>query len=1147
MRLLSSFMLIIYGVTFLKKITALLLSLTILMGSVSQGLISYATENKTELSVYDFAEDLSELICTYSEDNVTDEQMREDIVVTVDKFFNNFQATELNGLSLNSFETRRLVVKSAESIDYCGAIDSVSGYNDLYVLQYDSMTSAKEAYEYYLTLDCIDYVEPDIIMSCQGVDDIFNEFEPEIIFPEDGVSASDITNYLSDKIGFNDIKNELKERINDDYVLVAVIDSGADTDHELLQDRIIDSGVNYSGTGIHDSCEDDYGHGTHVAGIIASNTLDNVKIEAYKVLNSSGKGSLSAIAVTIDIAVADGADIINLSLTAKGESERMTEAINNAVANDVNVVVAAGNNEADLDKQYYTPACVESAITVSATDENAKLASFSNYDGTIDIAALGVGVKSSYLDNTYAILSGTSMAAPQVAAGLAIVKTVFPELSISECEEKIEEYAIKMYELPGSNKFGAGLLFLKYLLGDKPITPNPVFSVDDCEFSQAFEVEITCPDEDATIYYLKSRLGEGDITDWVNASEYTEPLTISVDTRLYAIAMGKGKKISSIVKAEYNREVNDVDDDYDINSLGYITAYYGDENNIVVPDTIKGKKVKGIASSAFENDTWIRSIVLPDSATIINSKAFQGCTALVSVSGQGVTTVKSNAFAKSSVCYVDFPNLKEIGNKAFLDCCNLADISLFNVETIGEYSFQNTVSMEELDSYSILSIGASAFEQSGIDYINLPGTVEVGKNAFASCESLTSASIPMLTELGIGVFKNCTSLKELDMPLLVNIKSNALRNTGLEFFYGKDVVQIDNYAFAESTSLASVYLPSTKSSGTNAFKDCRELQIVTLPSIVELNSNSFSNCPKLKILYLPSVKSVGTGAFYNSSIEYLQFECVEEIHSLPETLKGIALPGSLNSIAASTPDTDFVVFGYENTYAEQYALENEKEFQTIPAIIYETDDFVEEDSKYIFVYALGFNCTYQWYENDCVSNQGGIPIDGAVHFYYEPKAEDDAVSYYCEIKSTDGTYVNTVTTHPIINKPEYRTADLSEYNKVVEEVNALDRNTIDETFLAEIDELLSIDVSNLTYANQDIIDNIVNEIELIFSDINSGYLVGDTNNDGILSAYDARLVLRYVAEIDNVTSRAKRISDINGDGEVSSIDARMILKLCIEA
>jgi thermitase len=184
----------------------------------------------------------------------------------------------------------------------------------------------------------------------------------------------------------------LAGRIQDDYVLVAVLDSGVDTDHDLLKDRIVDSGVNLSGTGIINSCEDDYGHGTHVAGIIASNTLNNVVIRPYKILNDMGNGSLSAISAAVDMAVADGADIINMSLTAKGESERLSEAVNNAVANNVNVVVAAGNNKADLDKVYYTPACIESAITVSATDKNDKLASFSNYDGTIDIAAPGTEI-----------------------------------------------------------------------------------------------------------------------------------------------------------------------------------------------------------------------------------------------------------------------------------------------------------------------------------------------------------------------------------------------------------------------------------------------------------------------------------------------------------------------------------------------------------------------------------------------------------------------------------------------------------------------------------------------------------------------------------------------------------------------------------
>ncbi len=1128
----------------LKKIISLILSLIMITTSVSWGLISYAVEDNDEISIYDFADDLSALLRNYNEHSNTDEQVMEDVVITVDKFFTGTSISEKEALALQNFETRRLIVKSSQEIDYQGAVDCVSGYNDLYILQYDSAVTAKNAYNFYLTLDYVEYVEPDIIMSAQNDLEFPDNFIPEIIEPEG--SASEVFDWLSNKIGFNDIKEALAERMKEDYVLVAVLDSGVDTDHDLLKDRIVDSGVNLSGTGIIDSCEDDYGHGTHVAGIIASNTLNNVVIRPYKILNDMGNGSLSAISAAVDMAVADGADIINMSLTAKGESERLSEAVNNAVANNVNVVVAAGNNKADLDKVYYTPACIESAITVSATDKEDKLASFSNYDGTIDIAAPGTEIKSSYLNNAYAILNGTSMAAPQVVAGLAILKTVFSNLSAAECENRLEKYAIRLFENSGENHFGAGLLFLRYLLDEKPTTSNPVFNVESCTFSKNFELEITCP-EDATIYYGLGRIGDDSYEKWFDFGEYSNPITISVDTKVVAIAIAKGKNPSNFVTASYDRAVDKEEDNYEINVLGYITAYYGNETYLIVPEKIKGKTVKGIASSAFEGDFRIESVILPDTATKINSKAFKGCTALSFVTGNNITDIGTSAFEGSSIDMVSFPKVKTVGYKAFSECSQLSTISMPKVEILSDYAFQKTPELVEFSSDTITYIGNAAFSESGVQSVTLTSVTSMALNVFSDCENLVSASIPQLTDLSIGTFKNCTGLKNVDIPLLTKIGANAFRNTGLETYFGRYVETIGNHAFAESTCLASVILPMTTSSGTNAFASCTDLQVVMLPSMVELNSNSFYNCTKLKSLYLPSVKTVGLTAFKDSSIEYLRFNCVEDIKSLPDTLKGLVLPSTVTSITAKTPKTDFVVYGYENTYAQQYAVNNNKEFQTVPVILNETGEQVNPDDTYIVVYVMGFDCTYQWYKNNEISNEGGTPIDGATFFYYEPSAEDNAVAYYCVITSNDGVNTSSIVTKPIVNLPEYRPADLSKYNEAVEKVESLDRESVDENLLAELDDLLKIDVSALTYDNQYIVDSIVEEIEFILYEVENGIMIGDVNHDHKISAYDARMVLQFAAGTVIPSKQQQRLSDMNGDGKVTAIDARQILTHCIDS
>ncbi len=1127
----------------MKKLLSILIAITLLLTSVSQGIFVFAEEYDEQNELETFAENLSEMIRKNDSSESADAEN-----ISGEMMFGS-NASKPNpsiyeNMPENAFETCRLIVKSKDKIDYQNAVDCVSGYNDLYILQYDSELKAKKAYEYYLKCDYVEYVEPDIIVSA-AIDDIPSEDLPDYNAGVLDDAAADAIEWLSDKIGFSDIKDKLAEKIEDDYVLVAILDSGVDTDHELLVDRLVENDANVSTTCESNSIEDDYGHGTHVAGIVASNSLSNVKIKPYKVLNKYGKGSLSTIALAVDMAVVEGADVINMSLSADTVSERMIEAVNNAVANDVNVVVAAGNSGVDLDNVYVSPACIPSAITVSATDKNDKLADFSNYDNTIDIAAPGTDIESSYLNNTYLSLSGTSMATPQVTAGIALILSIHKDMSAAECEEMIKDYAIAMYEKDGDNHFGAGLLFLKYLLDGKPTVADPVFSVDSCSFTSSFSLEITCPDEDAEIYYIVYDT-DFDSINLFDSLKYSEPIKIKVDTKVSAIAYAPGKKPSSIVTVEYDRTGESEEDYYDINSLGYITDYYGSEDEVIVPDVIKGKIVEGIAIGAFEGNKHVQNVVLPDSCTKINPSAFKKCSSLVSVIGKNITTVSAYAFEETPVEIIDFPNLEIIGSHAFSNCAELKSITMSKVETIGSFAFQNTTKLGDIVCENVTEIDANAFSQSGITSFNAPELLTIGMNVFADCYNLVSISAPKLGVLSLGSLKNCIKLKTIDMSSLVEIGANALRNTALEEFYGKDVTKLGNYAFADNYFLEKVHLPVTKETGTNVFLNCTSLKIVGLFSLEELNSNTFSNCPSLVNLYLPNATSVIKSAFKGSSIEILKFEKIETIKSLPDTLRALLLPNTINSITASTPSTDFIVYGYDDSYAEQYASDVDKRFEPIPAFYHETSDQVSTEETYIIVYAVGFDCQYQWYKNDTISNVGGTAIEGAIQFFYEPSPEDNCAAYYCVVTCDDGTYHREITTEPILNAPEYRDADYTEYNKLIEEINLLDRTEYDEEDFAQIDELLKTDVSGLKLSQQDELDALVSQLSVALELLKKSFVMGDLNGDNNISAIDVRFALKYVAGLQTFTNKQLIAADMDNDGEVTAMDARAIMQKALE-
>ncbi len=1148
----------------MKKILALAISFIIVISSVIDGAVAFAKNVSDNSNLSEFAADLRQLVLEYDYNKTIDDSVADDssynekfpiqyyqafnyanngISSTTDEY--DFETILENyNLPSNAFDSERLIVKSKNEIYSHGAVECISGYKDLHILQYSSRNDTLAAYEYYLSCVDIEYVEPDYISTVQS------EVEDAAIF--DGNSSEyyyeiidKVESWNSLEIGYDEIKNELAQRKLAD-VMVAVLDSGVDTDHEIFENRLIQGDVNLSSSGEENSCEDDYGHGTHVAGIIADNTLNNVMIKPYKVLNNRGKGTISLISIAVDMAVADGADIINMSITSEGESQTMTDSVNAATEQGVHVVVAAGNKKADLSKKYYSPACIDSAITVSATTKEHTLASYSNYNGPIDIAAPGDDIKSSYLNNTYTLLDGTSMAAPQVTAAIAIVRSVSPNLEFEKIEEKIKKYSIKMYENEGENRFGSGILYLKYILQEIPRTAEPEFNVLDGEFSTSFKLTLSCPEKDAKILYVIHNDDEVIDIGFLNGTQYVEPLTISVDTKISAVSISKGKLFSSIVTHEYIRSNRLEEDKYDIDNNGMITGYFGNDIDLIVPDNIKGISVAGIGDSAFEDNQKIHSVVLPATAFKIGKHAFSGCLNLESVTGSGITEVDDNSFELSTISDVPFEQLLIIGDYAFSGCNNLKNVNLVNTITIGKSAFENARGIQEINSDTVIEVGRAAFRGSDITSVDFSKIFDFANYAFENCSELISVSFDNLETVSQYLFKDCISLKTVKMPVLKDIRANAFENSGIERFMSDTLQSVGNLAFTNCKLLKYVNLPNATTVELYSFNGCGSLRNVYLPKLKELDSNVFSKCEKLKSLWLPSVEKVNRNAFEKSYVEYVQFDKVETILSLPATLKGVVLPSSCVSVSDTVPKTDFIVYGYSNTYAEQYANDINKEFRVVPAMVCEITDNVSLEEKYITAYALGFNCTYQWYKNDAVSNENGILIEGATNFWYEPKREDNAAGYYCVITSDDGVNHSEFVTAPITNIPEYQDADFTEYNSIVEEANHINRELYTKESLSVLDELLARDMSGYSLAEQNLIIQHVIDIKNAISSLLFDYKLGDINGDGKISLLDARLALKTVSGTEELDKLQILSADMNEDGKISLIDVRAILRLVSE-
>ncbi|MEH1989128.1 S8 family peptidase [Nostoc sp.] len=253
-------------------------------------------------------------------------------------------------------------------------------------------------------------------------------------------------------------------------VVVAVVDTGVDYNHEDLTNNIWTNTKEIAGNGIDDDGNgyiddnygwnfadqnnntlDDNGHGTHVSGTIAGENNNygvtgiayDAKIMPVKALDSSGSGSYSSISKGIRYAVDNGANVINLSLGGASSNRTLESAINYASSKGVIVVMAAGN-DGDSSPDYPARYASKSGIAVGAVDKNNNLADFSNRSGTNQIAyvtAPGVKVYSSVPNNQYATYSGTSMAAPHVAGIVALMLSANSNLTDAQVRQIVTETA----------------------------------------------------------------------------------------------------------------------------------------------------------------------------------------------------------------------------------------------------------------------------------------------------------------------------------------------------------------------------------------------------------------------------------------------------------------------------------------------------------------------------------------------------------------------------------------------------------------------------------------------------------------------------------------------------------------------------------
>jgi hypothetical protein len=258
-------------------------------------------------------------------------------------------------------------------------------------------------------------------------------------------------------------------------VVVAVLDTGIDLNHPAFAGRLV-PGYDFVDND-NDASEEGspelgpYGHGTHVAGIIAM-IAPEAKIMPIRVLGINGRGNFFKLAAAIKFARDHGADVINLSLSTSSPSKLVSDVFYGELDGDRDpigsmpgvVVVAASGNSGTTTREY--PAAVDEdptrvprrgrcVLSVAASNGEDILSFFSTRGAWVSVMSPGERIVSAVPNNHYAMWAGTSMASPIVAGEAALVRAANPAAAPKDVVTHIKSYSVV---IPGQQvRIDAGL------------------------------------------------------------------------------------------------------------------------------------------------------------------------------------------------------------------------------------------------------------------------------------------------------------------------------------------------------------------------------------------------------------------------------------------------------------------------------------------------------------------------------------------------------------------------------------------------------------------------------------------------------------------------------------------------------------------
>ena len=314
-------------------------------------------------------------------------------------------------------------------------------------------------------------------------------------------------------------------------------------------------------------------------------------------------------------------------------------------------------------------------------------------------------------------------------------------------------------------------------------------------------------------------------------------------------------------------EANEAADgfNYEIRNGGAsITGYTGSSSVVVIPEELDGKKVTSIGFGAFQDNSLLTEVVIPETVTSISGYAFRNCINLRKVNlPKRLTSIGSLSFDKCvSLTAIEIPkSLKEVGSTdgPFKGCGKLATVTFEEGTTqVVDRLFQACPGLTSIDiPASITSIGSNAFFGSALEEVTFhDGLQSIGFRSFEGTK-LTKLDVPdTVTAIHGYAFRNCTDLQTVKLS--------------------KRLTSLGSLSFDKCVSLTAIEIPkSLKEVGSTdgPFKGCGKLATVTFEEgTTQVVDRLFQACPGLTSIDIPaSITSIGSNAFFGSALEEVTF------------------------------------------------------------------------------------------------------------------------------------------------------------------------------------------------------------------------------------------------------------------------------------